>query len=356
MVVLTPSVSYSMAHFLGGQDPEAIGVDAHGHVWLVLPVTPEHDLAVKDEQDVAIPKTRFRVVQLMHGEPRLDVNISCPSSCLSSIDALGDQLLVAWSRSDVLPGGNWDHNAWVYNRDGSLDRAMTLGDGIEDLQAASDGVIWTSHFDEGYYSGWEGCASLVAWDRQGQLAFRPADLNWIDSCEDIDCLNVASTQETWLIHLGVLWRLREFTEIKAWDLAGIGSQAFAVEGEDILLAGPWGRAFNMREIAATLLDGASNAERFQAVDELLALSKAQGRAVEWGDERDAASREFGLCWMRLHPDGGTTVQGDFVLRAADGQIIVPSMVFGRGGRLYVQAGDTMHEVALADIAGDRARS
>jgi len=40
MEVRTPSLSYSVAQVLRGQEPQAIGVAADGHVWFVLPVPP----------------------------------------------------------------------------------------------------------------------------------------------------------------------------------------------------------------------------------------------------------------------------------------------------------------------------
>ncbi|MDK6906455.1 hypothetical protein ACYATL_05185 [Actinotignum timonense] len=42
-----------------------------------------------------------------------------------------------------------DHNAFIYNFEGKLIRSGTVGDGIEEVQALSDGTFWTSYFDEG---------------------------------------------------------------------------------------------------------------------------------------------------------------------------------------------------------------
>lgn len=49
------------------------------------------------------------------------------------------------------------HNAYIYTADGELVRSGVLGDGIQDVQARSDGTIWTSYFDEGILGnfGWD---------------------------------------------------------------------------------------------------------------------------------------------------------------------------------------------------------
>ncbi|MDE1565616.1 hypothetical protein ACXITP_06620 [Actinotignum sanguinis] len=49
------------------------------------------------------------------------------------------------------------HNAYIYTAGGELVRSGVLGDGIQDVQALSDGTIWTIYFDEGIFGnfGWD---------------------------------------------------------------------------------------------------------------------------------------------------------------------------------------------------------
>jgi hypothetical protein len=243
----------------------------------------------------------------------------------------------------------------VYGRDGVQQRALTLGDGIECLQVAGDDVVWTSHSEEGYFGNWEGCASLVSWDARGRAAFRLSDLDEERGCMDVPALNLVSARDCWFICASELWHLRDRRRHGTWELAGLGSRAFAVAGQDVLLAGAWGPRHPMSQILDAILHSGApcvaGISRLQVEDQLSAMLKLQGKGVQWHDERDEATQGFSLCWLKLGPDGATRVEGDFVLRAADGEAIEPTEVRGRGSRLFVLAGETLHEVALADVVG-----
>lgn len=358
MDILTPSLSYSIAEFTRGGRPEAFGVDAAGRVWFVTATTPASDDSAEEQAepdaDAIVEPTRFRVVQIASGRKLLDIEIECPVDTLSFVDALEDGILVGWARAEPLGAGAYEPNAWVFGRDGTLERSLFVGDGIEELQVAGDGAVWACYFDEGYFGDWDGAASMAAWDQQGRLCFRLPEIEGFSGDEDVTGLNVVSTADAWFICHGALVHLRDRSRAGSWWLAGGGSRAFAVDGHDVLLAGSWGERFDIPKLVASMLaqhtDG-STVARLEAEDQLSALLKLQGQAVAWGDDRDAGSEDFGLTWMRLHPGGNTTVEGDMVLRTAQGESIVPAMVIGRGSRLYVLAEDNVHEVALADLLG-----
>ena len=66
---------------------------------------------------------------------------------------------------------DYDKNGRIYTNKGKFVRDILLGDGIQTVQATSEGVIWTSYFDEGIFGnyGWDnplGSSGLVAWDAQ----------------------------------------------------------------------------------------------------------------------------------------------------------------------------------------------
>lgn len=336
--IRAPTTSYRIADVTGGLDPVAMGVDEIGQVWLVMP---------------AAVIGRLRVVALHAGRMQLDVELDGSADDVDFVDALGDQILLVGARADYDAESDYQHNAWVYDRTGQLQHSLFVGDGLDELQVADTATVWARYFDEGYYGDWAGVASLVAWDRAGTPTFRIQDIDGLSADADIAALNVASPADVWFICQGMLLHLEERRYAGAWSLAGQGSQAFAVAGQDVLLAGAWGPALPMTALLDAGLNdfiGNEAGEQAKFADELSALLKLQGRAVNWGDERDEAARDFTLTWLRLHEHGNTTVEGEFALRTAAGEAIEPTRVIGRAGRLYVLAGDTVHEVALADLA------
>ncbi len=85
----------------------------------------------------------------------------------------GGGVLVVGSRCRWSPEGP-EHNAAVYDPDGSLVRAGVVGDGIEHVVVSDSGDIWVGYFDEGIFGnfGWGGPgpepigrAGLVRFDR-----------------------------------------------------------------------------------------------------------------------------------------------------------------------------------------------
>jgi hypothetical protein len=108
-----------------------------------------------------------------------------------------ENFLVAGARSEWRPAGP-DLNAFVIAPDGSVIRRGCLGDGIQDVQVDSDGLIWVAYFDEGIF-GWGppgppplGAAGIAAWsssfEKVWELKLEPG------AGEVVDCnaLNVAS--------------------------------------------------------------------------------------------------------------------------------------------------------------------
>lgn len=357
MDVVFPSSSYHVGKVLQGREPHTFDVGPDGHVWFVIPLLEEQAalLAPSDRSTGDPPPiTPFRIVEMAQGRVLLDIEIACPVDELDWVNPLDDGVLVASSRAEELRSGEWESNAWVYGRDRVLKRDMHLGDAIEDLQVAADGSIWTSYFDEGYSGHSEGSASLVAWDGRGTPMFRLTDDKMLCPAEDIVALNVASDRDTWCIHCaeGAILHLCERRVAGLWALPGAGSRALAVLGQDMLLAGAWGPRFSMPDITA-MFAGLEQQFGEAALKELPELfsgtAEKLGKGVAWGDERDEASKDFVLSWLKLRQGGSTSVEGTFALRTHGGEAIEPTAVRGRGNRLFVLAGETLYEVALADV-------
>ncbi len=198
--------------------------------------------------------------------------------------------------------GNSDKNAHVYGRDGRCLRSFHAGDGIEDIQVTEEGRIWVSYFDEGVFGDTAlGQAGLVCLDSSGQLGFQFNELASVGAVPDIaDCyaLNVCSNREAWLYYYTdfPLVRLVDGQVAGLWTGIGVkGSHAFAVSEKHILFAG-----------------GYSKRNRLFLVD--LATSKVKERIPV--DEKD--------------------------------QVIESFAAFGRGNRLWLQAGSALFVVDLSD--------
>jgi hypothetical protein len=103
-----------------------------------------------------------------------------------------------WTRSGP------EQNAMVIGDDGRIIRRGCLGDGLQHVQVAEDGTMWTGYFDEGVFGnlGWGGpegpdplgAAGIVAWSSAFHKSWE------LDAAEGLvaDCyaLNVAP-DEVW---------------------------------------------------------------------------------------------------------------------------------------------------------------
>lgn len=117
------------------------------------------------------------------------------------VQPLQDQLLLVGARCHYYGHNRYDLNARVYDRYGHVLHDFLLGDGIEHVQATSEGTIWTGYFDEGIFGnyGWNppvGQAGLLAWDAQGNRLYTN------DQADIMDCyaLNVVSNEDIWFYY------------------------------------------------------------------------------------------------------------------------------------------------------------
>lgn len=164
----------------------------------------------------------------------------------------GEVLLVG-GRCRYLDKDAHERNAVVFSRDGRMTRELTLGDGIQDVQATADGRLWVSYFDEGVLGnrGWGrgdidsepiGRSGLVLFDARGQrLSEYDAKAVGTDIIVDCYALNVAANDEMWLYFYTdfPLVCLREGGRPAVWKTPVAGASALAVGATHVLFGGSY---------------------------------------------------------------------------------------------------------------------
>src|SRR5215510_5239180 len=158
------------------------------------------------------------------------------------------EILVVAPRCERFQDGGHELNAQVYDRTGTLRREFLLGDGIEHVQADARGNIWVGYFDEGVYGnfGWGGAegptplgaAGLSCFSAEGERLWDFSPPEGFDYISDCYALNV-SRHGAWacyytgfpFVFIDANWQMR------CWENEFVGSSAFAVAEERILLYG-----------------------------------------------------------------------------------------------------------------------
>jgi hypothetical protein len=136
-------------------------------------------------------------------------------------------------------------NGHVLDRDGTLVRQLSLGEGIADVQTTSGSDVWVSYFDEGVFKAGE--PGLACFDHVGErvFAFNSSIANNDDVPIIHDCyaMNVESDNEVWLYYYSAfpLVRLVDKQLAGIWPRTpGLGAHAFAVGERSVLFAGDYG--------------------------------------------------------------------------------------------------------------------
>lgn len=119
-----------------------------------------------------------------------------------------------------------------------------LGDGIQSVQATSNGIIWTSFFDEGIFGnfGWNdpvGACGLVAWNAEGNKIYDFQPIDDLDCICDCYALNVESDADVWLYYYTdfPLVHLHHRKVQSVWNMSIDGSDSFAISGHRVLFRG-----------------------------------------------------------------------------------------------------------------------
>src|SRR5271156_674167 len=144
---LTPVAS--LAPFVSDGKVVAFNVGPDEGVYLVVAPRPL-DSQIHQPGGATFAKTipdepqRYRVVGLSGSDPVLDVVIDDERFNIHDVQPLPGELLLACHRSYFKGPRNFEKNGRVYTRSGTFVREILLGDGIQAVQATSEGVIWTS--------------------------------------------------------------------------------------------------------------------------------------------------------------------------------------------------------------------
>ncbi|HTW96006.1 MAG TPA: hypothetical protein VMD30_14485, partial [Tepidisphaeraceae bacterium] len=189
---------------------------------------------------------RYQIESMLDGRIQFEVIIENEVFNIHHIQPLEDQLLLVCARSMYRSSNDFEKNGRVYTRDGKFSRDILLGDGIRAVQTTTDGLIWTSFFDEGVFGnyGWKtpiGASGLVAWDSGAKKVFEFEPSAGLDSISDCYALNVESEQDAWCYYYTEfpLVRLRRQKIDSIWNMPVRGSDAFAVSGDYALFRGSY---------------------------------------------------------------------------------------------------------------------
>jgi hypothetical protein len=142
-----------------------------------------------------------------------------------------------------------EHNAIVYERDGTVAGEHVFGDGIQHVLTTPTGDTWVGYFDEGVYGnyGWSntgprpiGEAGLIRFGSDGTPAWRftADEAPPIDDCY---ALNVVG-ESAWACYYSDFPVVRVTgTEVTVWrnEVAG-GASNLLVDGERVGLVGGYG--------------------------------------------------------------------------------------------------------------------
>ena len=159
-----------------------------------------------------------------------------------------NNILLVCARSQYRGPNDFEKNGRIYSGDGKFIREILLGDGIQNTQVTSNGVIWTSYFDEGIFGnfGWEepvGASGLLAWDVEGKKIFEYKPTKDLDPISDCYALNVVSEIETWCYYYTEfpLVKIKDFKIQDHWEVPVMGSDSFAIYKNFALFRGGYER-------------------------------------------------------------------------------------------------------------------
>lgn len=194
-----------------------------------------------DTGSFAITKTErgqsYEIYLSSDGELCLLANIK-DNFNFHNLQLLNDrELLLVCARSHYRPENRSERNGRIYSTEGQFQKEILLGDGIQDVQADSNGVIWTSYFDEGIFGnyGWThpiGQNGLIAWNSDGEKLYEYQPIESLEEMCDCYALNVVSNQESWCYYYTdfPLVKIKDRKIDGYWHIPIKGSSAFAIYG------------------------------------------------------------------------------------------------------------------------------
>ncbi len=206
----------------------------------------------------------YRVYLMLESSATLMASISREAFNIHHTQPLPDgRVLLVCGRCHY-NAGKPEKNGRLYSSAGELLHEITLGDGIESVQADKSGRIWTSYFDEGVFGnfGWSqplGSPGLVAWSPEGSKLYEYCPLHGLDHICDCYAMNVTN-EDVWTCYYTEfpLVQIRDSKVVSYWQMPLSGSHAFAVQRSHALFAGGYNeqnhyRLFDLRDGKVKLL-------------------------------------------------------------------------------------------------------
>ena len=226
----------------------AFGVRWDGLPYIVTASTPL-DYRTPDSDGASFPKIRpdgpqnYRVYRGDPGIASLVTTIEKEEFNVHQVQPMDeDRLLLVSARCGYGKEGA-DENGRLYDRSGRFLGGISLGDGIQDVAVTTDGLIWTSYFDEGVFGGLGrrdplGGSGLVARKEDGAVAYAyepPEGLGGISDCYAMN----ADGNDVWVYYYTdfPLVLIRNGSIEAHWQIPVKGADAFAVSGNFALFRG-----------------------------------------------------------------------------------------------------------------------
>lgn len=145
------------------------------------------------------------------------------------------ELLLVCARAFYRSKDDYEKNGRIYSIEGIFQTEILLGDGIQNVQTDSNGIIWTSFFDEGVFGnfGWNepvGKSGLIAWNTEGKKAYEFQPTYPLSKICDCYALNVISNKESWCYYYTdfPLVKIKNYKIDSYWNTPIRGSSAFAI--------------------------------------------------------------------------------------------------------------------------------
>ena len=172
-----------------------------------------------------------------------EVEISTIKSAYPRVDVLPDGGFIVVSRRCKFADGKGELNACLYDADGSLQKELCFGDGIEDIATTADAKIWVSYFDEGVFGnyGWDdpmGYAGLNCFDTEGKVIWQYPLEDSPHSIDDCYAMTL-NRDEVWICFYSdfPIVQVDGNHQIKYWKNKVAGARCIAIDRELAMLYG-----------------------------------------------------------------------------------------------------------------------
>jgi hypothetical protein len=132
-------------------------------------------------------------------------------------------------------------NAWFTDRSLKNERRLPLGDGLADVRVSPAGRIWAAYIDEGVFSGGQGAAGLVRFDRRGRPEWQyDASKAGTDDISEVYAFNLAAENEAWVYFYTAFAIVRWLKgTATVWQTRIQGARAMALRSNRALLLGDY---------------------------------------------------------------------------------------------------------------------